>query len=145
MSVKSYYRWTLVLPLLLPALASPLALFNPLPPLPAAVLMFLFWSVLIGGVPYLLFAIGFLLWTRGASGERVRRGILVSPLVYTAVLMICFTALLVVEGNTSSNGDSLSIFGVFGLLFGYGYVGLAEVGRVLLGTRIASAEPAAAV
>jgi hypothetical protein len=145
MSMKSYYRWALVLPLLLPALAWPLALFNPLPPVLAAVAMYLFWSVLIGGVPYLLFAIGFLLWTRGASGERVRRGILVSPLVYTAVLMACFTALRWVEGNNPSNGDSLLFFAVFGLLFGYGYVGLAEVGRVLLRTRIASAEPAAAV
>lgn len=144
MSVKSYYRWALVLPLLLPAVAWPLALFNPLPPVLAAVTMYLFWSVLIGGVPYLLFAIGFLLWTRGASGERVRTGILLSPLVYTTVLMACFTALRVMEG-TSGNGDSLLFFAVFGLLFGYGYVGLAEVGRVLLGARIASAASAAAV
>lgn len=144
MSVKSYYRWALVLPLLLPALAWPLALFNPLPPVLAAVAMYLFWSVLIGGVPYLLFAVGFLLWTRDASEGRVRTGILLSPLVYTAVLMACFTALQAVEGDTPSSGDSLLFFAVFGLLFGYAYVGLAEVGRMLLGTRIASAAPAAA-
>lgn len=145
MSLKSYYRWALVLPLLLPALASPLALLNPLPPLLAVLTMYLFWSVLIGGVPYLLFAIGFLLWTRGASEKRVRAGILLSPLVYTAVLMVCFTALLLLDGNASGNGDSLRIFGVFGLLFGYAYVGLAELGRVLLRLRIAPADPAAAV
>ncbi|HEX6372935.1 MAG TPA: hypothetical protein VF006_28690 [Longimicrobium sp.] len=144
MSVKSYYRWALVLPLLLPALASPLALLNPLPPLLALVAMYLFWSVLIGGVPYLLFTIGFLLWTRGASEERVRRAILVSPLLYTAVLMACFTALLLVEGSWSGSGDSLVLFGAFGLLFGYGYVGVAEAGRVLLRPGTARREPAPA-
>lgn len=145
MSVRSYYRWALALPLLVPALVSPLTLLDPLPDGVRVVTMFLYWSVLIGGVPYVLFAIGFLLWMRGRPDAAVRTGILMSPLVYAAWLVLCLTLFLVVDGALASSSDSIGMIAVFGLLFGYGYVGLAELGRALLRPRAAPPAPAPAV
>lgn len=131
MSVKSYYRWALALPLLVPALASPLALLDAGGVVGVA-LFFLFWSVVIGGVPYLLFAGGFLLWMRRVPEHRVRRGILLAPLAYTAVLLACFALFLVIDGTLANSSDSLGSLAVFSLFFGYLYVILAEAGRAFL-------------
>ncbi|WP_420129349.1 hypothetical protein [Longimicrobium sp.] len=143
MSVKTYYRWALLLPLLVPALAW--LLQGLLPGSAAAMAYLLFMSVVIGGVPYLLFAIGFLLWMRGASDARVHRGILLAPLTYTVVLVICLTLFLLVDGTLSNSSDSLGTFVGFALVFGYGYVALAELGRALLRPGTAPAEPVPAV
>jgi Trk-type K+ transport system membrane component len=132
MSIKSYYRWALLLPLAVPALASPLLLVQSMPPLLVAVLWFLFWSVLIGGIPYVVFATAFLLWMRRLPEHRVRTGILLSPLVYAAVLFTCLTLFLLVDGSLANSAESLGGVVMLGLLFGYGYVGLAELGRAVL-------------
>ena len=132
MSIKSYYRWALLLPLALPALAWPLLLVRSMPPLLVAVVWYLFLSVLIGGIPYVLFATAFLLWARRAPDHRVRMGILLSPLAYAAVLFICLTLFLLVDGTFANSSDSLGGMVMFALLFGYGYVGLAELGRAIL-------------
>ena len=131
MSVRSYYRWALALPLLVPALAWLLALVEPGDVVRAALLL-LYWSVVIGGVPYLLFAAGFLLWMRRVPEDRLRRGILLAPLVYTPVLLVCFTLFLAVDGALASSSDSLGAITVVSLCFGYAYVALAEAGRALL-------------
>ena len=143
MSVRSYYRWALALPLLVPALALPLTLLNPLPGGLALVAMFLYRSVLIGGVPYVLFAAGFLLWMRGRPDEQVRTGIQVAPLVYAIWLAVCFTIFLAVDSTVANSRDSIVMLAICGLLFGYGYVGLAELCRALLRPGAAPAAPAA--
>jgi hypothetical protein len=145
MSIKSYYRWALALPLLLPALATPLLMADRLPGVLGAVVMYLFWSMLVGGIPYLLFATGFLLWMRRAPERRVRMGVLLSPLVYTPVLLAYLVAFLLIDGTIGNGWDSLRMFGAFGLLFGYGYVALAELGRLLLRPGTRRLMPSAAV
>jgi hypothetical protein len=144
MSVKNYYRWALLLPLALPALASLLLVMEPRAPGLVLVLMYLSWSLLIGGVPYLLFAAGFLVWMRRVPEGRVRAGVLLSPLVYAVVLLICFTLFLVVDGTLANSMEFLGVLVVFAVLFGYAYVALAEAGRALLGAAPVRAEPAPA-
>jgi hypothetical protein len=131
-SVQSYYRRALILPVLVPVLATLLLLLGEaLPPELIGIGYFLYWSLLIGGIPYLLFAGGFVLWARGRSDREVRRGILLAPLVYAPVLMACFLAFLALDG-TPGSAQQVWMLGAFGVLFGYGYVILAELGRVLL-------------
>ncbi|HEY0015066.1 MAG TPA: hypothetical protein VGC13_02065 [Longimicrobium sp.] len=141
MPVKNYYRWALLLPLAVPALASPLLLLEPKAPGLVVVLMYLFWSLLFGGVPYLLFAAGFLVWIRRAPEHRVRAGVLLSPLVYAAVLLVCFTLFLVVDGTLVNSAEFLGMLAIFAVFFGYAYVALAEAGRALLGAAPVRAEP----
>jgi hypothetical protein len=143
MSTRTYYRWALLLPLLVPVLVSPL--LGLLPGFPAVLAYLLFLSLVIGGVPYLLFATGFLLWMRGASDARVRHGILLAPLVYTVVMIVCLTPFLLLDGTLANSSDSLGTFAWFALVFGYGYVALAELGRLLLRPGTALAAPAPAV
>lgn len=130
MSVRGYYRWALLLPVALPVLMLPaFALeFDVL----TGVALWLGWSLLFGGVPYLLFAMGFLLWTRGRTDAQVRLGILLSPPAYVAVLVPCLALFLAVDGNLSGSLGFLGMVAAFGLGFGYGYVTLAEIGRLLL-------------
>lgn len=145
MSIKSYYRWALALPLLLPALASPLMMADRLPDLLAALVMYLFWSMLVGGIPYLLFAVAFLLWMRRAPEHRVRTAVLLSPLLYTSVLLVYLAAFLLVDGAIGNSLDALGMFAAFGVSFGYWYVALAELGRVLLRPGTTRMAPAPAV
>jgi hypothetical protein len=84
------------------------------------------------GLPYLLFAGGFLLWMRGRSGREARNGILLSPLVYAVVMMACLAAWMAALGMFHGGLAMIGLAGAYSLLFGYGYVALAEVGRVLL-------------
>jgi hypothetical protein len=132
-SIQTYYRRVLVLPVLMPALASALLLLGELPPGLGVVVFVLYWSLLLGGVPYLLFAGGFMLWARGRTDRQVRTGILLAPLVYAPLLMACFVAFLAVDGTFGNGGVEGTLeLGGFAVLFGYGYVVLAELGRVLL-------------
>lgn len=132
MSVGTYYRWTLALPLAVPALLSPLMLVGDDLPDPLRTLLgLLFYSVIIGGVPYVLFAAGFLGWMRGKSDREVRVAILVAPLLYTAVLFICLTLFFALD-DLSRAYEALGALTAFACLFGYGYVGLAELGRAVL-------------
>jgi hypothetical protein len=145
MSIKSYYRWALALPLLLPALATPLLMADRVPGVLGAVVMYLFWSMLVGGIPYLLFATGFLLWMRRAPERRVRTAVLLSPLLYTPLLLAYLVTFLLVDGTLRSGGDTLGMFAAFGVSFGYVYVALAELGRWLLRPGAARMTPVPAV
>jgi surface polysaccharide O-acyltransferase-like enzyme len=146
MSIKSYYRWALALPLLLPALATPLLMADDrLPGVLGAVVMYLFYSMLIGGIPYLLFATGFLLWMRRAPDDRVRTAVLLSPLLYTLVLLAWLAAFLPFDGPIGDSLAALGVFAAFGVSFGYWYVALAELARLLLCPRTARMVPAPAV
>lgn len=146
MSIKSYYRWALALPLLLPVLATPLLMADDrLPDVLGAVLMFLFYSMLIGGIPYLLFATGFLLWMRRASDDRVRTAVLLSPLLYTLVLLAWLAAFTPFDGPFGDSLGALGVFAAFGVSFGYWYVALAELGRLLVRPGAGRMTPAAAV
>lgn len=139
MSLKTYYRRALLLPVVLPFLAYPLLLLGD--GVGSGTIM-LQYSLVIGGIPYLLFAGGFLLWMRGRTERAVHVGILLSPLVYAMVMMTCLTVFLGADGMFQSGLEMLGIAGAFSLLFGYAYVALAEAGRVLLRRRGASPEPA---
>jgi hypothetical protein len=134
MSIQRYYRWALLLPLLLPAITLPLTWWEVrLPDGIAVVVLVLFWSLLIGGIPYVLFAAGFLWWSRGRSDQEVRHAILLSPMIYAGVLMACTGAFLAVDTPSFWNHvDDMGTMGMLGVLFGYAYVIIAELGRVVL-------------
>lgn len=141
MSVKRYYRFALALPLLVPALLSPLISLEAGPQALRLVLFVLYWSVVIGGVPYLLFAAGFLLWMRDKPDASVRGAVLLSPLLYSVVLLACFALFLMVDGALRSSSDSFGMIAVCAVVVGYLYVGVAELGRALLRPGAAPAGP----
>ena len=144
MTLQNYYRWALLLPLVVPAVFSLLALV-PEPRVPQAVgalLMFLFYSLLIGGIPYVLFALGFLVWSRGRDARSVRKAIYVSPLTYAGVLSACVLGYAAWDGDLTHQGagGTLILLGSCAFVFGYAYVALAELLRVWLGARVADGD-----
>ena len=144
MTTRTYYRAALLLPIAVPALFSATMLLEDKPPLLAGIHLYLFGSMLFGGIPYVLFALGFLLWSRGRSDHQLRAGVLAAPLVYAVLLMICFAAFLALDGTL--RGISVWALGGLGVAFGYAYVILAELGRLLLRpTRTALPQTAPAV
>lgn len=132
MTLQTYYRGALTLPLVVPALASPLMFAgDQVPGVVGVLVFFLFYSMMLGGIPYLLFLAGFLLWARGKPDRQLRVAILFSPVTYSAVLFAC-TTLVFGRDDLSRSLDALDGIVGFGMLFGYAYVALAELGRVLL-------------
>ena len=134
MSIQTYYRRALVLPFAVPALLC-LFLLLPerwVPAVPGFVMMVLFYSVVLGGMPYLLFAAGFLLWSRDKDARRVHAAALLAPLVYAAVLMVCGFLVVLATGADATALEEIPMLGACGVGFGYFYVLLAELGRVLL-------------
>jgi hypothetical protein len=98
MRVAIYYRWSLVLPLCLPiavilALVPLAPYLNSLPPPLATPIMILVWSLLAGGVPYVISACGLWFWMRGKSERGLRRIAYAAPLVMLGVYALCLLAL----------------------------------------------------
>ncbi|HEX6036512.1 hypothetical protein [Longimicrobium sp.] len=147
MSIQNYYRWALLLPFAVPGVLSLLALV-PEPRIPqpvGALLMFLFYSVLIGGIPYVLFALGFLVWSWGRDARSVRTAIYVSPLTYAGVLSACVLGYAAWDGDLThqGTGGTLLLLATCAFVFGYAYVALAELLRVWLGARVADPDAVA--
>lgn len=127
MTVQDYYRRALFLPLAVPVLAMPLLLMGEGT---ATIAVMLQYQVMIGGIPYLLFAGAFLLWSRGRSDGQVRRAILLSPLVFAGMIMVLCLCLALVAGSVWL--VMMMILVAYALGLGYGYVVLAELGRLLV-------------
>lgn len=144
MSVRSYYRWALLLPLAVPLLAHGVTMLENAPALLIVIVFYTYAALVVGGIPYLLFAMGFLLWTRGRADDEVRRAVLLAPVVYTALLTVCLVLILAFDSGLAGGGGLLAGAATFGLGFGYAYVALAEVGRVLLRPGRIPAHPTAA-
>lgn len=129
MTLQTYYRWALLLPLALPALAMTALLTEYRP-------MLLFWlggSLVFAGVPYLLFAIGFLLWSRGRAAEELRRAVWMAPLVFALVLAGCGVVYVFATGGGGGQAWSgLQPLPGIGVVFGYAYVLLTEAVRLVL-------------
>jgi len=131
MRVTTYYRWSLALPICLPlavilALA-PLTLVQDSVPFPlTAVLVVFVWSLIMGGVPYLILAGGLWFWMRGKSERGLRRITYLAPLVMIGVYALCLVALSLALGLGPEPWEStlgfmaLSAVSILGL--GYLYV-----------------------
>jgi len=142
---RTYFRWAFALPLVLPAVMFSIAKLiqqiagtdEPTVLLHAA--GFLIAPLLVAGIPYVLFYIGVLWWSRSKTGEDLRRFTWTSPLVFTVVFTAFFITVGVGMHPTSGSSwlmdDGISgagIFALFCLGFGYAYVALIQGGYYAL-------------
>lgn len=132
MTIQTYYRAALLLPLAVPALFSLGLLVEDKPALLGGIMFYLYGSLLFGGIPYVLFAVGFLRWMRGRTTREVRAAILLAPVIYAVLLMLCLFVFLIVDSTLGQNWNTIWSMGGFGVVFGYAYVLLAELGRLIL-------------
>ena len=133
MTVKTFYRVSLALPIALPLIALPFWFLNRSG---NAVVFFLMGSLYLGGLPYLIAALGVLRWMRGKNEEQVRRASFLAPLIVLPICWLCWAVFfLVTLGETSSNWVEsvfyVAYFSLFEIVIGYAYVAVVHVGLQL--------------
>ncbi len=148
MEYKTFVRRALLLPIVVPLAAGP-ALFVPgVEGTPAGDLVALVvWSLLFGGIPYLVFLAAFHLWMREKPEARVRRGLRLSPVFYSLFLAVCMALLEVARNGAAVDGKAffpLAVFAGIALGFGYAYVLIAEAAWWVMRHRGAGRAPGTA-
>ncbi len=91
--------------------------------------MTIIFSLVYGGIPYLILVGILLFWMRGKDETQIRRALLLSPLLMLVIFQV-FAGLWIAffsEGTGKINQfvGSLVLLSPFVLLFGYIYVGIA--------------------
>jgi hypothetical protein len=154
MSTRVYYRLSLALPFVLPAVTSAVVYLLDVGNAPGVLaLVWIVWIVLLssliyGGVPYAILAAGLLWWSRGKNEERLLGSLYLAPVVMLPLLwlyQIIQGAILMIRGATvetygQSAGEYLvaplggSLLYLSGCVIGlgYAYVALAIAGLALL-------------
>ncbi|MBC8136797.1 MAG: hypothetical protein H8F28_13010 [Fibrella sp.] len=130
MNTITFYRWSLLTPIAVPVALLPFVRSgNPL----ADIAQFFIWSLIIGGIPYLL-TLSLFARTLICGTERQYTVLtLIAPLAMVAVQTGCGF----VYGFATSAGNRIAAFesagfglmlGACTLLLGYGYVALTHLG-----------------
>jgi len=139
MTSKRYFQISLLLPIAAPLVSLFIAsLFAGPGPLRGwrVVLLLLFGSLLLGGIPYILFAAGLFFWMRGKSAREVQRMTYVAPLLFIPVFVSCAVALAILELILSGNNKVEAGLVLLGcaviLIFGYVYVLAVNVSHAIL-------------
>lgn len=130
---KRLLQALLFLPLILPLVplaASPTPMNFPGGGVLGFIVFVLLFSLILGGVPYLLFLIGAFVWMRDKDADQVRVMVNLSPVIYGGVLFGCAavfgTAGAIMQGDagTMAAGFGIGMFlSIFAFFLGYVYVG----------------------
>jgi hypothetical protein len=124
MKESRVYRFSLLLPLVVPALIAPLLFAGfRLPEWLGAIVLFTAYSGFIGGVPYLVLVALLFWWARGKSEAQFKYALVFSPLLMLPLFLVFMLAVSLLTVGTESGVSEL----VSGLLFyvpfilGFGY------------------------
>ena len=130
MNIIRAYKLSLLLPIIVPMLFAPAFFFiRSLGESGAMALMTILFSMVYGGIPYLILVGILLFWMRGKNEKQIRRALLSSPLLMLVILQVCagLWIAFVSEATPKINQfvGLLIVLSPFVLLFGYIYVGIA--------------------
>jgi hypothetical protein len=103
----------------------------PLPHSSFCDLLFVYFvsSMLVGGLPYCLFVVGVVLWSRGRTADELRRATWLLPLIFVPVCGISLYCLNLLHGAMVSfaNFYNSARIGLYAIPFGYFYICLVTV------------------
>lgn len=134
MRARRYFQLSFLLPIILPLPA----LLVARPGLRGwnSVILVLWGSLLIGGIPYLLFLAGLFYWIRDKDFKAIQRVTFIAPLLFIPVFVYCAAAIIPLQilktGEVRVEGSGVFTFCIFILIIGYFYVLLANAGFYLL-------------
>ena len=124
MSFARYFRLVLFLPLVIGALATLFPEYSLMTALAV--------STAIAGIPYIVFSLVVMIWSRGRSARALILASFVLPILFTPVFL---TFVLLGDVIPIRSGDLMSSFGSLApviLVVGYSYVILGWIGYVAL-------------
>jgi uncharacterized membrane protein len=124
MTVRSYVRWALAAPVILPLLAIPLLTVERDPV--DAIGQVLVGSAVAGLAPYLVFAVAFAAWTRGRTPAEVERAAWLAPLLFLLPFTAFWLVLVVARGGSGALPMVMGL-SVFAVAVGYAYVIAADL------------------
>jgi hypothetical protein len=125
----TYYRWAGALPILAPLLAYLTYRDEPTITLLDRVAIPLYVSGLVGGPVYVPFAAVVFWWLRNEPTARYRSIAWKVPLLFLPPFLLYLVVMRWWTGSAASLMDTLILYGLVMLLFGYGYVVLVYAGR----------------
>ncbi|TAK12608.1 MAG: hypothetical protein EPO35_11245, partial [Acidobacteria bacterium] len=127
MKVRTFYRLSVWLPLLLPLAAA--ALFGDQP---GAIGSLLYISFFFGGLPYALLAIWATWWIGGRPEEDIRILMFMMPLVMLGAYVLFIAVIGAVNGKGDKALSMISIGAAVIIPLGFAYVGLVAALRWML-------------
>ena len=131
MKESKFYKFSLVLPLAVPALMTPLLFVTvQLPKWLVILVVYTTFSGIIGGIPYLILVGLLFWWARGKSDPQFKRALIFLPIFMVPLVVLLFGLCLLVEAwlkpeNALPVSGALLILGIlvpFILGFGYFYL-----------------------
>jgi hypothetical protein len=134
MKARLYFQLSFLLPIILPLLAWLTAGFNS--NLGNGISTVLILSLVVGGIPYLLFLAGFFCWVPGNDLRSIQRFTFLAPLLFIPVFLACGFVVMLPKmrlGEELRNMiDWVLGFSYLILIVGYFYVILVNAGYYLL-------------
>lgn len=127
----TFYRGTLLLPILVPLLIWALAQWGMVGDADAELAVFFMYSLPIAGLPYLFFAGGLAWWMRDKAPVAIRRMMLRAPVLFIPCAWVGTLVQSAVARDSFDTGGVgwFLILTVAVLLVGYTYVGFVEAAR----------------
>ncbi|HEU0015392.1 MAG TPA: hypothetical protein VFQ45_17010 [Longimicrobium sp.] len=134
MRVRTFYCWALAAPVLLPLLVGlPLVRLD-LDPF-QGIGQFLVGSLAVAGIPYVIFAGAFFVWSEDKTETQVRHAALAAPLLFAPFATVFWSGMAMFQG-ASAGGPMLMGLAMFVLIFGYFYVFLGLAAHHVLRRRL---------
>lgn len=124
MTTRTFVRWALAAPLIIPLLGIPLLRVERDPF--GTVGQVLVGSALAGAIPYLAFAAAFAAWARGRAPGQVERAARLAPLLFLLPFAGFWLLLVTVRGGTGAL-PMVGVLSVCAVAVGYVYVLAADV------------------
>jgi len=137
-TLRTYYRRALLLPIAVPLRFAPGLWFVDGLPLFGQVLLIGFVvSPVVGAIPYVIFFVFARRWMRGRPDRRLRRGALAAPLLFAPLLAAVLIPLAWVQRGSFWSAAELVVGWCvpFALVLGYLYVAITEAGRIVMKRR----------
>ena len=136
-SITTFYRWSIWLPILVPAvLIVVVGAFDLRDPV-GWVGELVGFSLWIGGLPYCLLAIWAMRWIAGRTETDIRRVMFLAPLLMLAVFVPLALLLGILIGRPGPWAGVAALGGAVIICLGYFYVALTVLLRVCLRSYIA--------
>ncbi|MEO8201960.1 MAG: hypothetical protein ABI679_15620 [Gemmatimonadota bacterium] len=129
MTEATFYRWSLLLPVAVPAAVLPAGFIPGVQDIVRPPLQLLLMGSYYGGAPYAVFAVAILLWSLKRPSADIRRFVLYSPFVFSPVAAVGLLVQYPYGWSAQWVFEVTLIGACAGIAYGYFYVAVAELLR----------------